>query len=104
MKGLSDHDAQLITLKTISLKPLTKHFKVVRTFDKNSLNDLLNKLSYEIWNTTFSSEDVNTMFNAFLHIYLKIFYSNFPPKIIQLPPKKEWLDYLRNKNILQTQV
>ena len=80
MNRLSDHDAQLLTLKTLSLKPLTKHIKVIRTFDKNSLNDFLNKLSYEMWDTTFSSEDVNIMFNAFLDIYLKILYSSFPKK------------------------
>jgi hypothetical protein len=37
-------------------------------------------LSYEIWETTFSSKDVNTKFNAFLDTYLNIFYSSFPPK------------------------
>jgi hypothetical protein len=71
MNGLSDHDTQLITLKTISLKPPTKHFKVIRIFNENSLNDFLNKLSYEMWDITY--------------------------------PEKERLDYLRNKNILQSQ-
>jgi len=65
MKGLSDHNAQLIILRTISLKSLTKHFKVIRGFDENSLKYFLNKLSYEMWDTTFSSEDVNTMFMHF---------------------------------------
>jgi len=52
----------------------------------------LNKLSYERWDTTFSSEDVNIMFNAFLGIYLKIFYYCFPKKVIQLTPKKnDWI-------------
>jgi hypothetical protein len=92
MNGLSDHDSQLITLKTISLKPPTKHFKVIRTFNENSLNYFLNKLSYEIWDTAFSSEDVSAMFNAFLDTYLKIFYSSFPKKIIQLTPKRnDWI-------------
>jgi len=90
--GLSDHDAQLITLKKISLKPSTKHFEVIRTFDKNSLNDFLNKLSYEMWDTTVSSEDINIMFNAFLDTYLKIVYSSFPKKVIQLTPKRnDWI-------------
>jgi glucose-6-phosphate 1-dehydrogenase len=88
VNGLSDCDAQLITLKTISLKPPTNHFRVIRTFDENSLNDFLNKLSYKIWDTAFSSKDLNTMFNAFLNTYLKIFYCSFPPKIIQLTPKR----------------
>jgi hypothetical protein len=89
MNDLSDHDAQLITLNTISLKPPTKHFKVIRTFDENSSNDFLNKRSYKIWDTTFSSEDINTMFNAFLDTYLKIFYSSFPPSQNTTYPEKE---------------
>jgi hypothetical protein len=92
MNGLSDHDAQILTLKTINLKPPIKYLKEFRTFDKNSLNDFLNKLSYERWDTTFSSGDINTMFNAFLDTYLKIFYSSFPPKKIQLTPKRnDWI-------------
>ena len=92
MNGLSGHDAQLIISEIISLKLPTKHFKVIRTFDENSLNDFLNKLSYEMWDTTFSSEDINTMFNAFLDTYLKILYSSFPKKVIQLTSKrKDWI-------------
>jgi len=100
MNRLSDHDAQLLTLKTLSLKPLTKHIKVIRTFDKNSLNDFLNKLSYEMWDTTFSSEDVNIMFNAFLDTYLNFFLLQFSKKSNTTYSEKEWLDYLRNKNIM----
>jgi UDP-3-O-acyl-N-acetylglucosamine deacetylase len=43
MNGLSDHDAQLITLKGISLKPPTKQIMEIMKFDKNSINDFLNK-------------------------------------------------------------
>jgi hypothetical protein len=78
INGLSDHDAQFVTLNGISLKPPTKQIVQIRKFDKNSINDFLNKLSYETWDITFSSEGVNIMFNAFLDTYLKIFYSSFP--------------------------
>jgi hypothetical protein len=45
-----------------------------------------------MWDTTFSGEDVNIMFNAFLDTYLKIFYSSFPKKVIQLTPKRnDWI-------------
>jgi hypothetical protein len=43
------------------------------------------------------------MFNAFLDTYLKIFFSSFPKKNNTNYPKKEWLDYIRDKNILQKQ-
>ena len=69
MNGLPDQDAQLITLKKISLKPSTKHFKVIRTFDENLLNDFLNKLSYEMWDTTFSSQDIKQcLMHSWIHI------------------------------------
>ena len=80
INGLLDHDAQLITLNTISLKSPIEHFKQTRIYDENSINDFLNKLSQEIWEITFSSEDLNSMFNAFLDTFLKIFDSGFPKK------------------------
>jgi hypothetical protein len=52
----------------------------IRKFDKNSINNFLNKLSYETCDTTLSREDVNIMFNAFLDTYLKLFHSSFPLK------------------------
>jgi hypothetical protein len=66
INGLSDHDTQLITLNTISLNPPIKQIVEIRKFDKISINDFLIKLSYETWDTTFLSADVNEMFNAFL--------------------------------------
>jgi hypothetical protein len=43
INGLSDHDTQLITFNTISLKPPIKQFMEIRKFDKNSINDFLFK-------------------------------------------------------------
>jgi len=88
-------DFQIMTpnyyLKKINLRSSMQHNKVIRTFDKHSLNDFLNELSYEMWDTTFCSEDVNLMFNAFLDNYLKFFYTCFPKKVIQLTPKRnDW--------------
>jgi hypothetical protein len=53
---------------------------MIRKIDKHTINDFLIKLSYETWDWTFSSDDVNIMFNSFLDTYLKIDYSSFPPK------------------------
>jgi hypothetical protein len=74
---LSDHDAQSITLNAIILKPSTRQIMEIRKFDKNSINDFLTNLSYETWDITISSENINIMFNTFLGTYLKIFYSSF---------------------------
>jgi len=35
------------------------------------------KLIYKTWDSIFDDNDVNTMFNFSLTIYLKIFYSSF---------------------------
>jgi len=41
--------------------------------------DFIYKLSNESWDSIFHGNDVNIMFNSFLNIYLRIFYSSFPP-------------------------
>jgi hypothetical protein len=59
--------------------PLHK-LKTTRKINEHTISDFFNKLSCESWNTIFNSEDVNDMFNSFLNIYLRIFYSSFPLK------------------------
>jgi hypothetical protein len=78
--GLSDHDAQLLKISTeYTLVPIHK-FKTVQKINKYKISDFIAKLSCESWDSTFNSEDVKTMFNSFLNIYLRIFYSSFPLK------------------------
>jgi len=92
MNGLSDHDAQLITLNKIGPNPPIKQTTEIRKFDKLSINDFLIKLSYETWDTTFLNNDVNEMFNTFLETYLKIFHSSFPLKKSQITSKRNnWI-------------
>jgi hypothetical protein len=76
--GLSDHDAQLIKLSDIDLKIQNASIKIIRKIDTYSVLDFQYKLSFETWNSVFGDNDVNTMFNSFLNIYLRIFYSSFP--------------------------
>lgn len=38
------------------------------------------QVSYETWNNIFVDNDADTVFNAFLITYLRIFYSNFLKK------------------------
>jgi len=60
--------------------------------NKYTINGFLPKLSYETWDISFSSDDVNIMFNGLLDIYLKIFYSSFPLKKIQTAIKRnDWI-------------
>ena len=40
----------------------------------------MNKLSNKSWDTIFNSDYVNSVFNSFVNIYVRIFYFSFPPK------------------------
>jgi hypothetical protein len=75
---MSDHDAQFLKVSA-EYTPVPIHkFKTVRNITKYSILDFIDKLSCKSWDTIFDSEDVNAMFNSFLNIYLRIFYSSFP--------------------------
>jgi len=60
---------------------------LIRKINEHTINDFLNKLSYETWDTIFSADDVNKMFNSFLDSYLKIFYLSFPLKRFHINKK-----------------
>jgi hypothetical protein len=50
------------------------------------------QLSYEMWNDVFIDKDVDTIFNSFANSYLRIFYSNFPKKLIKVDSKYDpWM-------------
>jgi hypothetical protein len=74
---LSDHDAQILTIKTLSH---SQHdtVKTVRKVDQHAISNFIYKLSNESWDSIFNNTDVNLMFNSFLNTYLRIFYSSFP--------------------------
>ena len=81
INGLSDHDAQSVTLHFFNLGQPPKKCMSIRKINEHTINDFLNKLSYETWDTIFSTDAVNNMFNS-LDSYLKIFYSIFFTKEI----------------------
>ena len=59
------------------------NYKTIRKIDFNSINEFKDKLSSELWQNVFENvkNDVDTIFNSSLNIYLQIFYSCFPKKI-----------------------
>jgi hypothetical protein len=70
---LSDHDAQLLTFNNMKVQLYKQNFQYIRSISKNTITDFLIKLSYETWEATFTSSDINTVFNSFLNTYLRIF-------------------------------
>ena len=78
--GLSDHDAQIITLPNIYI-PAPRHvFSFTRKVNNYSVNKFKYLLSYENWNDVFldTNVNVNVIFNNFLNTFLRIFYACFP--------------------------
>ena len=80
VNGLSDHDAQLITINDIHLKVSNNTPRFIRRFNKHGILDLRVKLSLETWDNVFENNDLNLMYNFFLNTYLRVFYSSFPLK------------------------
>jgi hypothetical protein len=78
INGLSDHDAQIITLTDISTPILKQSFSLIRKVDKNTIRNFVYLLSYENWEHVFLQENVNIIYNNFLNTYLRILYASFP--------------------------
>jgi exonuclease III len=87
INGLSDHDGQIMKLEKINMQKQPNETRIIRDFNKCSIDDFRTKLSYEIWGNIFGGSDVNSKFNNFHNIFLRIFYSSFPKKKIQVPQK-----------------
>jgi hypothetical protein len=73
--GLSDHDAQLLTIKDVSLQISNHLTYTIRNIHKYSIEDFKIRLSYESWDSIFNNNgnrDVDSLFNMFLNNYLRI--------------------------------
>jgi len=68
IKGLSDHDAQVLSLSDIIVPDDRNETYSYREISTHSLNEFQTSLSYEAWENVFSDNDTNTTFNNFLKI------------------------------------
>ena len=82
INGLSDHDAQVLSLSTIILSDNKNEFYYYRKISKHSLNEFQTSLNHEAWENVLSNNDNNTNrnFNNFLNTFLEKFYTSFPKK------------------------
>lgn len=87
INGLSDHDGQIIKLENISMQIQPHETRTIRNFNKESIHDFKNKLSYEIWDNIIGGKNVDTIFNNFHNTFLRIFYSSFHKRKSLLPRK-----------------
>ena len=79
-------------LENINIQKLPQESRTIRYFNKDSIQDFKNNLSYEIWDNIFGGKNVDNIFNNFHNTFLRIFYSRFQ-KIKVLFPRKDtrWL-------------
>jgi len=78
INGLSYHDAQILNLTHFSILTPECFSSSFRRIDYDSISKFTYLLSYENWEDVFTDNNVNSLFNNFLNMYLKIFYACFP--------------------------
>jgi hypothetical protein len=101
--GLSDHDAQLLTIKDINIQIVNHLSYSIRNINKYSMEEFKIRLRYESWGSIFSNNDnmdVDSLFNIFLNNYLRIVYTSFPLRKIIKWGKSRLMDNKGYKNFL----
>jgi hypothetical protein len=89
--GLSDHDAKILTLNDIRINKPTVHYLTKRTINDCTILELQLNLSYETCDVS-NGDDVDTIFNSFLNMYLRIYNHAFPLKKCQYNSNnKPWI-------------
>ena len=85
INGLSDHDAQILTINNFPVPNIKYAPQYTRIINKINIAELQLQLSWESWNEVFNKKDVNLMFNSFLNTYLRYFNSSFKIKKKKIP-------------------
>ena len=83
--GLSDHDAQLLTIQLDQQHIKGQSTSYKRNINQFTIDDFLDSLSQETWASVFEGNDVNTNFNNFLNTFLRHFYASFPMVKVKNP-------------------
>ena len=78
INGLSNHDAQLLTIQIYQKHKNTQRVYYKRNINKFTIAEFLLKLSYETWDSVFAENDVNEIYNSFLNTFLRHYHSCFP--------------------------
>jgi len=90
--GLSDHDAQILTLDDIRIHKPTVHYLTKGTINDSTILEFQLNLSYGSWDNVFNGDDVDTVLNNFLNTYLRIYNHAFPLKKCQYNSNnKPWI-------------
>jgi hypothetical protein len=76
--GLSDHDAQLLTLNNLKIQNTKSYSYIKQQINKASMENFKLNLSYETWEEIFLV--MKWINNSFLNIYFRVFNDCFPIK------------------------
>ena len=92
INALSDHDAQLLTIKNIHTANKKASLKQkTRLINSETLTNFQTLLKQETWGTVYQTQDTTNMFNSFLNTFLKIFETCFPVKYRSAEDKNDWI-------------
>jgi hypothetical protein len=92
INGLSDHDAQVLVLHTITIFNQETPFTRKRQINSDTIAQFKLNLSYESWSDTFTEKDVDSNYKKIFNAYLIIFFHSFPYKKVHTNNnKKAWL-------------
>jgi hypothetical protein len=83
INGLSDHDAQLLTINEIHLRNQTCHIKTIRNINKNLIIDFQINLSYESWDNVLPVIMIRTLILCLINFLIptcEYFIIVFPSK------------------------
>jgi hypothetical protein len=90
--GLSDHDAQILTLHNIKIRNTKAHCYLQRSINEYSIPEFKLQLSNESCEEIFTNDNVDVIFNSLLNTYLRIFYQSFPfKKVYHKRNNKPWI-------------
>ena len=92
INDLSDHDAQILTVRTIyatinkfSLKQRT------RLIDNKTVTNFQAPLKTGSWESAYTDRDPNHMLNSFLCTFLNIFQASFTVKYRSMKDMNDWI-------------
>ena len=83
INGLSDHDAQIMSILNFSTPEAYDDTSYIRISNKEAVMDFQHQLSWERWEGVFGSNDCNSMFNNFLNTYLQYYCACFRKKKVK---------------------
>jgi hypothetical protein len=80
INGLSDHDAQLLIIKNIKSISNYHNHRRIRCINNDTIKEFITHLSNENWDSVLNGHDIDSKFNTFLNIFLRLFEASFPTK------------------------